>query len=209
MITLTTLCTFLLAVLTLFASPGPNMAFVLSHALAHGPRGGLAAAVGIGVADLVLTAASCAGITAVVASWPPSFDLIRFGGAAYLMWLAYCAVRAPGKAVLLGAQSGDMFRIARMAMLNCLLNPKALLFFIVFLPQFVDTSRADVPQQLALLGMILSLFSVVFNTVLSVFSGQIGAIIKRRRGEGNAQGWLLAGVFSALAVRLLLLQRSA
>jgi threonine/homoserine/homoserine lactone efflux protein len=77
MVDFSTLGLFLLAVLTLFLSPGPNRAFVLSHGIAHGPRGGCAAAAGIACADLVLTALTATGITALAAAWPPSFDVTR------------------------------------------------------------------------------------------------------------------------------------
>src|SRR6478672_12674135 len=90
-----TLSLFLLAVLALFLSPGPNMAFVLSHGVAHGPRGGIAAALGIGAADLVHTLCAATGVTALVAAWPPAFDVLRYVGAAYLLWLAWQAFRSP------------------------------------------------------------------------------------------------------------------
>ncbi len=99
MISLATLLVFLLAVLTLFLSPGPNMAFVLSHGMAHGPRGGFAAALGIGLADLVMAVLTACGVTAVVAAWPPAFDLLRTVGALYLVWLAIKALRTPGAAL--------------------------------------------------------------------------------------------------------------
>ena len=94
MISLATLALFLLAVLALFLSPGPNMAFVLSHGVAHGPRGGFAAALGISSADLVHTLFAATGVTALVAAWPPSFDLLRYAGALYLLWLAWQALRS-------------------------------------------------------------------------------------------------------------------
>src|SRR5438445_466619 len=88
MVALSTLSVFLVAVLLLFLSPGPNMAFVLSHGIAYGPRGGFAAALGISAADLVLTVLTAMGVTAIVAAWPPAFDILRYIGALYLVWLA-------------------------------------------------------------------------------------------------------------------------
>ena len=136
MIAAATLSLFLLAALALFLSPGPNMAFVLSHGVAHGPRGGFAAAVGISAADLVHTLAAASGVTALIAAWPPSFDLLRYAGALYLLGLAWQALRhgsgsgLPAAARALPAGFG---RIVRMAFLNNLVNPKALLFFICLL----------------------------------------------------------------------------
>ena len=204
MIGLSTLALFLLAVLALFLSPGPNMAFVLSQGVAHGPRGGFAAALGISAADLAHTLFAATGVTALVAAWPPSFDVLRFAGALYLLWLAVQALRNCG-GLRPGAQAlpAGFGRIVRMALLNNLVNPKALLFFMVFLPQFVDPSRGSVPLQLLQLGVALSVAALVFNTLLGACSGQIGRWLQRRPGAARLQGGLLAAVMLGLAVRLL------
>ena len=201
-----TLSLFLLAVLALFLSPGPNMAFVLSHGIAMGPRAGFAAGLGIAGADLVHTLCAATGITALVAAWPPSFDVLRYAGALYLLWLAWQAIRS-GDAGLHGRADAVSFgRVVRMAWLNNLVNPKALLFFMVFLPQFVSPARGSVPMQLLQLGIALSLAGLVFNTMLGACSGQIGRWLQRRRAAGFQRG-LLATVMVALALRLLFIDR--
>lgn len=202
-----TLLLFLLAVLALFLSPGPNMAFVLSHGVALGPRAGFAAGLGIAAADLVHTLCAATGITALVAAWPPSFDLLRYAGALYLLWLAWQALRSGDARMQARADAADFARVVRMAWLNNLVNPKALLFFMVFLPQFVAPSRGSVPLQLMLLGITLSLAGLVFNTVLGACSGQIGRWLQRRRGAAGFQRGLLATVMLGLALRLLLIDR--
>lgn len=202
-----TLWLFLLAVLALFLSPGPNMAFVLSHGLAHGTRGGLAAAIGISAADLVHTLCAATGVTALVAAWPPSFDLLRYTGAAYLLWLAAQALR-PGKARSQEKAAPASFaRIVRMALLNNLVNPKALLFFMLFLPQFVHPSRGQVTLQLLVLGVTLSAAALVFNTLLGAFSGQIGRLLQARPGAEKFQRSVLALTMAGLALRLVFLDR--
>ncbi|WP_445288500.1 LysE family translocator [Variovorax atrisoli] len=207
MIGLATLSLFLLAVLALFLSPGPNMAFVLSHGVAHGPRGGFAAAIGISAADLVHTLFAATGVTALVAAWPPSFDVLRYAGALYLVWLAVQALRSGGLRMGAQAQPAGFGRIVRMALLNNLVNPKALLFFMVFLPQFVDPSRGSVPLQLVQLGVVLSMAALAFNTLLGACSGQIGRWLHNRPGAARFQSGLLAAVMLGLAVRLLFLDR--
>jgi len=204
---LATLSLFLLAVLALFLSPGPNMAFVLSHGVAHGPRGGFAAAIGISAADLVHTLFAATGVTALVAAWPPSFDVLRYAGALYLVWLAVQALRSGGLRMGAQAQPAGFGRIVRMALLNNLVNPKALLFFMVFLPQFVDPSHGSVPLQLVQLGVVLSMAALAFNTLLGACSGQIGRWLHNRPGAARFQSGLLAAVMLGLAVRLLFLDR--
>jgi threonine/homoserine/homoserine lactone efflux protein len=206
-IELHTLVMFLLAVLTLFLSPGPNMAFVLSHGIALGARAGLAAALGITVADLVLTVLTVTGFAAAVAAWPASFELLRYMGVIYLLWLAAQALRTRGIALAPGQELVPMWRIFRMAMLNCLLNPKALIFFLVFLPQFVDPTRGNIPAQLAILGLTLSLVALGFNAVLGTFSGRIGAFLNRSPQAARYQGWVLAAVLLSLALRLFAMDR--
>lgn len=209
MIEPTTYGLFLLAVLTLFLSPGPNMAFVLSHGLAHGTRGGLAAALGIGLADVIFTILTATGITALVAAWPPSFDVLRYAGTTYLVWLAINAIRYPGGIGTLERQNDSFTNIVRRATFNNLLNPKALLFFMVFLPQFVKTQNGNVPLQILILGFSLTIAGVLFNIMLGAFSGQVGSFLQRSPNAAKYQGWFLAVVLFALAVRLMLLERPA
>lgn len=209
MIDLATLGLFLLAVLALFLSPGPNMAFVLAHGVAQGPRGGFAAAIGISAADLVHTLCAATGITALVAAWAPAFDLLRYAGAAYLFWLAAKAWRDGGAATVGTASPAPFARIVRQAWLNNLVNPKALLFFMLFLPQFVDPARGHVTLQLVLLGGMLSLAALAFNTLLGAFSGQVGRWLQRRPGAARLQHRLLAMAMFGMALRLLMLDRPA
>jgi threonine/homoserine/homoserine lactone efflux protein len=168
----------------------------------------LAAALGISAADLVHTLFAATGVTALVAAWPPSFDLLRHAGALYLVWLAVQALRSGG-GLRVGAKAppAGFGRIVRMALLNNLVNPKALLFFMVFLPQFVDPARGSVPLQLVQLGVVLSLAALAFNTLLGACSGQVGRWLQRRPGAARLQTSLLAAVMLGLAVRLLFLER--
>jgi threonine/homoserine/homoserine lactone efflux protein len=209
MISLATFGLFLVAVFALFLSPGPNMAFVLSHGMAYGMRGGFAAAIGITLADLVLTLLTATGITALVAAWPPSFDLLRYAGALYLVWLAIQAIRSPGVVRLKGREATSFIQISRMAMLNSLLNPKALLFFMVFLPQFVDASRGNIALQLAMLGVTLSIAALVFNSALGACGGRVGTFLNRHPQAVKWQGWLLSTMLFGLAARLLVMERPA
>lgn len=209
MIDTSTFLLFLLAVLTLFLSPGPNMAFVMSQGMAYGPRGGLAAAIGIGSADVVLTALTATGVTAMVFAWTASFDVLRIAGAAYLMWLAIKTLRSPVHASTPVSSPANLafHKIAKNAMLGSLLNPKALLFFTVFLPQFVNPADGNITLQLMTLGLVLSAASVVFNTTLGAFSGQLGVLVRHHPRAAVFQKWMLGGVLAALAVRMFLTER--
>lgn len=205
---LSTLSIFLGAVLLLLLSPGPNMAFVISHGMAYGWRGGVASGLGIGAADIGLTLLTATGVTAVVASWPPAFDLLRYAGVAYLLWLAWKALAGNGALNLVDAVRVPLSTVFVRALCNSLLNPKALLFFMVFLPQFVRPAHGSIALQLVVLGLLLTLVSGIFHTSLGIF----GALLTRSFSGTTArfarlQSWLLAAVLLALALRLALLAR--
>src|SRR5690348_11502008 len=139
-----TLLWFVAATFGLLLSPGPNMALVVSQGLAHGSRGGVAVAAGIALADLVLTVCVAAGVAALFAAWPPSFDLLRYTGAGYLGWLALRSLRRRHGRRAAGARMQGTASIVRLSVATSLLNPKALLFFLVFLPQFVEARQGHV-----------------------------------------------------------------
>lgn len=207
MISASTLALFFAACLALLLSPGPNMAFVVSHGAAHGPRAGFAAALGIGLADLVYTALTAAGLAAAVAAWPPAFDLIRYIGAIYLLWLAYKTLRPSAQAQPGGAPAGHAgLRVCARSALNCLLNPKAMLFYMVFLPQFVEPARGHAAWQIVILGCVLTATSLVFHSLLGALSGSTRKLLSARASRFGSR--TLAAVFALLALRLALLSRT-
>jgi len=204
-----TLLLFSAAVLALMVSPGPNMALTLTCGLSHGARGGLAVALGIFLSDLLLTALTTLGVTAAILAWPPAFDLLRWLGALYLAWMAVQAVRRRGPASIAGKDRATPAQILRMALLNSLLNPKALLFFLVFLPQFVTPGQGSVQLQLATLGTTLSLLALAFHAGIGLASGRVASWFQARAWPGRHLSWLHAGLFLVLAARLVLLARPA
>ena len=209
MISLATFLIFCGAVLAMLVTPGPNMAFLLSHSAAYGPRGGLAVASGIAGADVIMTLLTATGVTAIIAAWPPAFDVLRYAGAVYLLWLAFKAVRAPVQAMVAGEIQTSMRKVFMRATAGSLINPKPLLFFMVFLPQFVDLQRGAVHWQLVTLGLTLTVLAFAFHAVLGLFAGEMGRLIARNPRAANVQRWLLGGVLSALALRLFFTERPA
>lgn len=209
MISSETLGLFLLSVSLLLLSPGPNMAFLLSYSTLQGPRGACAVAIGIALADVMLTLLTAGGVTAMLLAWPPMFDGLRLAGAAYLLWLAYKAWRSGGLMALAVVPQRSGRDIVRMAMLNSLLNPKALLFFMVFLPQFVDARLGQVGWQLCQLGGVLTVLAFVFHAVLGSLAASVSGWLVRQPGFAVWQGRVLAVVLLGLATRLLLMQRPA
>jgi threonine/homoserine/homoserine lactone efflux protein len=197
---------FFAAAMLLLIVPGPSMAFVTSHALAHGWRGGIAAALGISCSDVVMTFMVSAGVGSIVMSWAPAFELLRVGGACYLLWLAWQALKKTAGTLPPGKTLKSLKSIFAQGMLNSLLNPKALLFFMVFLPQFVTVERGHISLQLIILGFLLALIALIFHALLGLCAARLG------RALGNPSGlplanYAFAAVMAALAARLILLQR--
>jgi threonine/homoserine/homoserine lactone efflux protein len=207
MIEISTLLTFAFAVLMLFLTPGPNMFFVLSHGIAHGSRGGVAAALGIVAADLFLTFLTATGVTALIAALPASFDVLRIAGALYLLYIAWQSLISSGKTNISLASQIPKLEIFRRSMLNSLLNPKALLFFMLFLPQFAHAKNGSVGWQLLIFGLVLTIISLFFHSALGVFSGTIGQLLTKYPKAAKVQSRLLAAVMISLAVYLVLLER--
>jgi threonine/homoserine/homoserine lactone efflux protein len=208
MLSLQTALAFLGVSLLLGVTPGPDNIFVLLQSASHGRRAGMLVVLGLCAGLVVHTTAVALGLAAVFAASATAFVLLKFAGAAYLAWLAWQAFRAPladsrdAPAVPLRAQ--QLF-LRGMAM--NLSNPKVVFFFLAFLPQFVDATRGAVAWQLAQLGAVFILATLLSFGAISYFSATLGA---RLRGSARAQGWLnrVAGtVFAGLALRLAVAQR--
>ena len=207
MIAPATFLLFLGAVLILLLSPGPNMAFVLASGAAYGWRGGVAAAAGIGVADLICTLICAFGLAGLLAAYPVAFDAIRWAGAAYLLYLAAMCLRAAGR---IGATEGvasvapSRWAIFLRGLVSSIANPKAILFFLVFIPQFISAGSGPVFTQFVLLGSALAVTSTLFHSALGAVGAAgaalAGADAKRNRGLF----YLQAAVFVGIAGRLLL-----
>jgi len=205
---LQTLLVFSGAIGLLLLSPGPNMAFVLSHCVAYGRRGATAVALGIAFADSILTVLTATGVTGLVAAWPPSFDIIRYCGAFYLLWMAYKTLQNGGLGKAQIEQGISTQAIFWRATLNSLLNPKALLFFIIFLPQFVKPDADRIAQQLLVLGALLTILALIFHLVLGIFGHSVSRIFYASNHISRLQPRLLAGMLTLLAARLLVISRT-
>ena len=207
-----TLLLFSTAVLVLLASPGPNIAFILAYGVAFGQRGGVAAAAGVGCADLVMTLLTVVGVTAAIAAWPPSFDVLRYAGTTYLLYVAFKALQPL-------PQSGQHHKPPECSVLNVfgkamggsLINPKPMLFFMVFLPQFVNPQRGSVADQLVVLGLTLTVLAFFFHAILGLCAGCLGRNSKTfllcYPQAAALQRWGLAAAMIVLAAYLFFTER--
>jgi threonine/homoserine/homoserine lactone efflux protein len=197
------LLAFVPAALMLNLTPGADMLFCFGQGLRGGPRAALAADVGIALGCMVHVTIAGAGLGAILDRAPVTFEVIRWIGVAYLVWLAWSLLRAPRDSAIPPVRPARAFREGLVVNLT---NPKVILFVLAFLPQFVDASRAVLPQFL-LLGGVLSLGGLIVNGVVGVCAGGIGRRLAASPGFGRWMGRAAATVFVALAARLALVPR--
>jgi threonine/homoserine/homoserine lactone efflux protein len=186
--------------------PGPDQMYVVANGLRHGPRGGLAAAAGMAGGMLVHTTAAVVGLSAVVRSSATAFELVRLMGALYLVWLAVGALRGGRHGEtpqLSGVQRGSSARIARHAVVTNLLNPKVIVFYLAFLPQFINRTQGHVATQLLVLGLLFTLVGFLIDAAIGLFSGRLGRRLSQSRRIGVLLDRIAGVVFLGLAVRLL------
>jgi len=199
---------FLLAVLALAFVPGPDLALIVSHALARGVRAGVWCSVGIAVAGLLQTALVALGLGHLMQRMPAIADAVRWVGAAYLLWIG---IGLLVKAQHVGPAASEAQRgitpetpygwLGR-GLLNNLLNPKALLFFSLFLPQFATAPAEGVPLQIALLGVILTVIVMVVNVGVAWGAGSLRRAVNPSHGFSRMATGVLGLVFVGLAIRL-------
>jgi threonine/homoserine/homoserine lactone efflux protein len=196
---------FLAASALLTVAPGPDIVYVLTRGIAQGPRAGLAAALGFATGCIFHTLLAALGIAALIRSSDLAFDAVRYAGAAYLAWIGIQALAHRAAFSVEGAGAARALAVIyRQSVLGNMLNPKVTLFFLAFLPQFVDTSAGRVGLQMALLGAIFMAQTVVIFGAVALFSGYIGAWIRRKPAIGERLNIFAGITFIALGIRVAL-----
>jgi len=206
---------YLVAATALALSPGPDTMFVLASSASGGQRAGVAATLGIGTGGLVHAALAALGVSALIAASPEAFDALRIAGALYLLWMAFTAFRTfvAGLRGHVEAPSGAGENVSwvayRRGLVTNLLNPKVIVFYIAFLPQFASPALGQVPLQIFLLGVVHIVIGVLWLTGLAIVSGRTAQAMA---GNPRVRAWLdgAAGtVYILLALRMLFLERRA
>jgi len=206
-----TLAAFFATSVLLCLTPGPDNLFVLLHSARHGWRAGICVVLGLCLGLVGHTTAVALGLAAVFAASALAFAVLKYCGAVWLLWLAWNAwhtsASKPEAAQQVSAETviparKDALRMVGRGLLMNVTNPKVLLFFLALLPQFVDTARGGMGQQIMLLGLLFILATVLVFGAIARFSGAFGALLLRSM---RARLWLdriAALVFVGLAVRL-------
>lgn len=201
-----TLIAFALVALGVVLTPGPNMIYLLSRSVAQGPRAGMISLGGVLVGFAVWMLLAAFGITALLLVIPFAYDTLRLAGAAYLLWLAWDAIR-PGAASPLkmkGLAPDSARKLFAVGLITNLLNPKIAILYLALLPQFIDPARGAVLTQTLALGSTQILVAAIGDGLYVLAAGSIARFLGNRPVWATAQRWLMATVFGALAVRMAL-----
>ncbi|MEM9552542.1 MAG: LysE family translocator [Pseudomonadota bacterium] len=206
MIDLAVLLAFVPAALALNLTPGADMMFCLGQGMRAGRRAAIAASAGISVGAMVHAAIAGAGLGAAVAALPWLFDLIRWVGVCYLLWLAWQAVLGSDHGPD-GAPPIGTVRAFRTGLVVNLTNPKVILFILAFVPQFVDPD-GPILAQFLIFGLILSLGGFFINAAVGAFAGRATQSLTGSDRARRVLGWISGGIFAALALRLAILEKA-
>jgi len=200
----TALWLFSLAALTLLAIPGPAVLYIVVQSAEQGRRVGLASVAGIHLGTLVHIAAASAGLSALIVASSLAFSVVKYAGAAYLVYLGIRKLLERDSTTEVEERREPLRRAFVRGMVVNVLNPKTALFFLAFLPQFVDTSRGGVWSQVLVLGLVLAGLGLVSDSLYALAAGSVSGLLRRRRNavrRGSAVVYVALGAAAALAKR--------
>ncbi len=194
---------FMMAGIALNLTPGADMMYCLSQGLKSGPRAGFAASLGIATGSIIQILLAAFGLAALIAANPLAFEVLRWAGVAYLVWLAVQALRAPLQVDLPDeAKRSQPMKAWRDGVLVNLLNPKVIVFILAFLPQFVDPGRGSTVLQFLLLGLVLNITGTAVNGFVGIGAGSVRGLLSANKWIAGALGYVSSAVFLGLAAKL-------
>ena len=203
-----TIVQFALATLVIAITPGPDMTLFVGRALSGGRSAGFACMLGAMTGIVIHTTLVAIGLSALIVASPQAFLLLKTGGALYLVWLAYQAIRygsafSPEKRA---AQSPTLLGNWATGIGINLLNPKIILFFMTFLPQFVSASDPHAPGKLFFLGLLFIPLSLPVTVPMVIAADRVAGLLKRSPKVTRVVDYIFAGVFSAFALKIITAQ---
>jgi threonine/homoserine/homoserine lactone efflux protein len=198
------LLAFALISLGLVLTPGPNMIYLISRSITQGPAAGIVSLGGVALGFVFYMLCAAFGITALLFAVPYAYDALRFAGAAYMLWLAWQALkpggRSPFQVKTLAVDSPR--KLFAMGVVTNLLNPKIAMLYLALLPQFIDPAAGSVLTQSLVLGAIQIAISVSVNAMIALAAGSIALFLAQRPAWMRVQRYLMGTVLAGLAVRM-------
>ena len=199
------LVAYSVACFVLFITPGPDMSLFLAKTVSGGRKAGIAAMLGAQAGCCVHTMLAALGLSALLAASATAFLVLKLVGGLYLLWLAVDAIRH-GSALNVRREAGTQVSVWRTFVLGVgvnLTNPKVVLFFVTFLPQFVSAGDPYAAQKLVFFGLYFVLFNLPLCALMVLGADRVLALLKRRPRVMRAIDYAIAGIFGAFAVKIL------
>jgi len=194
---------FIAASAALTLLPGPDILFVITQSISQGKKAGIATASGLCTGILVHTTAAALGVSALVYKSALAFEIVKYAGAAYLLYLAWQALKESEELVSSAPiRETNNFALYKRGIFMNVLNPKVALFFLAFLPQFVNIGSGSVPMQIIFMIQAWLIFSLI-----SVFAGTVGERIIQKPGISRYIKWGKAGIYTCIGIKLALSQK--
>ncbi len=194
---------FMIASALLTIAPGPDIIYVLTRGITQGRRAGFAAALGFATGVIFHTALAALGIAAVIKSSEFAFSLVRYAGAAYLVYLGIRTLMSRSAFQLSSDHSSlALWTVYKQSVIGNVLNPKVTLFFLSFLPQFINLSAGHVELQIVLLNAIFMLQTVVIFGAIALFSGAVGDKLRSNTVIADRLNIFAGVIFVALGIRV-------
>ncbi|MCY1206281.1 Leucine efflux protein [compost metagenome] len=200
----TQLLMFALVALGMVLTPGPNMIYLISRSICQGRRAGLISLGGVALGFVFYMLCAAFGITAFVFAVPYAYDTLRFGGALYLLYLAWQAVKPGGRSAFAvrDLPVDTPRKLFGMGFITNLANPKIAVMYLSLLPQFITPGHGSVLAQSLALGSVQISISLAVNALIVVTAGSISFFLSGRPSWLLVQRWLMGGVLTGLAVRM-------
>lgn len=203
-----TLIAYIAASIAIILAPGPAQALVLARTLSDGRRAGVLTAVGLNVGTLFHAVAAALGLSAILATSALAFAVVKYLGAAYLIYLGFQALRSHSTlADTANVTHSSAHQALTKAVITGILNPKVALFFLAFLPQFIDPTRGSVFLQFLILGGILAALDILYESILALIFGSLSSRITRSERFARWSQRVTGVVLIGLGVRLAFVQQ--
>ena len=201
---LPTLLGFALVSLGMVLTPGPNMIYLISRSITQGPAAGIVSLGGVALGFVFYMLCAAFGITALLFAVPYAYDALRLAGAAYLLWLAWQALKPNGRSPFQVRQLpvDSPRKLFAMGFVTNLLNPKIAMLYLALLPQFIDPAAGSVLAQSIVFGAIQIVISVSVNAMIALTAGSITGFLAQRPLWLMAQRWLMGTVLAGFALKM-------
>lgn len=206
MLNIADLSAFIIVVIGLFLIPGPAVLLTISKSALDGTKTGIITGLGIATGDFIHVLLATIGISAILMTSTAAFNIVKIAGAAYLLYMGIQALLAKATSVRMpDVVKESLFKAYKHGILVEALNPKTALFFLALFPQFVDVEGGKVVTQFLILGVIFVVLAVIYTTILSIFTGKIGQLLKAGNGMNKWGNKVLGLIYIGLSLQVLLI----